>query len=80
MADQIFCWLIELGSDPPTWWTGRGLEDFTSVADGGTHQAPALRFARFTDAEVARCYLVDKKMARGCKCVEHGFVEPEPRG
>lgn len=60
-------WLVELGSNPPSWWTGRmkGDRQWTS------HAADAMRFARFEDAEGARCHLITGDVWRGCKSTEH---------
>jgi hypothetical protein len=61
-------WLIELGSDPPRWWQGRGSSLFT-------HDAfEAMRFARAEDAQRAIAWLVEKGVHEGCKAVEHGFI------
>jgi len=58
-------WLIELGCSPPQWWMGK-------TADGFTPDSTlAIRFARFEDAEVARCYLVEKGWREGCRSLEH---------
>lgn len=58
-------WLVELGSDPPRWWDGRG---------SFTHNAfDAIRFSRAVDAQRAIAWLVEKGVNSGCKAVQHGF-------
>lgn len=68
MSEQ-FAWLIELGSMPPQWFTGRFSQDFTTDAND------AIRFAREEDARRAIFYMVDPNVARGCKAVEHGWSD-----
>lgn len=66
-------WLIELGSLPPQWFTGRAAGGFTTDAND------AIRFAREEDARRAMFYVVDPMVARGCKIVEHGWSDrPKP--
>lgn len=81
---QPIAWLVELGSSPPQWWTGRG-DEWTSYVDGtpsqrGTGADSAIRFARRDDAERAIGWLLDKGIARGCKATEHLWVDAAPRG
>jgi len=66
MSDE-YVWLIELGSSPPMWFTGRPDDDFTVDA------YDAVRFSRQQDAERAIYYFIEPRTARGCKAVQHGF-------
>jgi hypothetical protein len=63
-----FAWLIEC-ANPPLYWIGHGLEaeHFTPNHEG------AVRFARFEDAEVVRCWLL--KGGVYCKSVRHGWTK-----
>lgn len=60
-------WLVELGSNPPQWWTGKSPQLFTS------NHLEAIRFTRFEDAERAIHYMVKEGTRDGCKSVQHSW-------
>lgn len=62
-------WLIELGSSPPKWWTGKYINDFSEDS------SDAIRFERFEDSERARLYLVKEGYKDGSKSMEHIWIE-----
>jgi hypothetical protein len=62
-------WLIETGRQ--TYWDGRHVQEeafFTSKIED------AVRFARFEDAEIVRCWLLEKTGAHKLRSVEHRFL------
>lgn len=62
-------WLIESGAT--TWWDGRNAGDYaTFTADPND----AVRFARFEDAEVVRCWLL-KPISRLLRSTEHMWMD-----
>ena len=60
-------WLIELGSDPPSWWDGRAPDGFVWDA------FEAVRFARAEDAQRIIVWSIPDGVRRGCKATLHGF-------
>ncbi len=63
-------WLIETGANPPTYWSGRRVDEFV------TDSNDALRFARFVDAERVRCWLLERHGGVFCKSTEHLWMAP----
>jgi hypothetical protein len=63
-------WIVEFGSNPPKWWTGRPKNGGTLTYDVRC----AMRFARREDAEGPIGHLLQDGYAEGCKAVEHMWV------
>ncbi len=61
-------WLIESGRT--TYWSGKAVDEWTEKHED------AVRFARFADAEVVRCYLVPPEQRHLVRAVCHQWVEP----
>ena len=62
-------WLVELGSMPPQWWTGRSPKEFS------TDPNAVMRFARRVDAECAISWLVAEGTRDGCKATDHLWMD-----
>lgn len=66
-------WLIETAQN--TYWDGKQTGDdanFVAIAND------AVRFARFEDAEVVRCWLLEKvNRAQRLRSAEHVFIGPD---
>jgi hypothetical protein len=64
-------WVIESGAG--TYWTGRNTIQFGDLTD-------AVRFARFSDAERVRCWLINKdnaSLAAAVRSTEHVWIGGE---
>ena len=68
-------WLVELGCQPPQWWTGRP-KTGRHWSDKSTD---AMRFGRREDAEGAIGHLMEAGVAQGCKATEHIWMASAPR-
>lgn len=62
-------WLIETGRQ--TYWDGRQIGDAAVFVPDANQ---AVRFARFEDAEIARCWLLEKSGGQRLRSSEHIFL------